>query len=220
MIESNETNLKQKELINYWPFDNDLNDVVSGKNMIMGESASFSDDRNSNPASALDLSFGYVQAQEGFYFNGDFTITVWIMMRNSTFKSKILDFCATKGTDEVIWGLSANARSLEFSILNNINDKTTHFDFSFISNKWYFLSLTLEKSISKIYINGALNHSGQNQIPRNRLLKKNYIGKSNWNDFNANMKVDELKIFNGALNQTEITEEMQKDMIISKSGRK
>ena len=88
----NEFDPVKANLTNYWPFDGNLIDVVGGKHMTIGQNASFSSDNNGNTNSSLDLNNGYVKAPDGIYFNGDFTITVWVMPRKFTNGSRLLDF--------------------------------------------------------------------------------------------------------------------------------
>ncbi len=93
-------------LVNYWPFNNDLNDVIGGAHMFDGVSYSFSDDRLNTPLSSIYLNNGYVQIPDGVYFNGDFTVTLWIKVLAHRYCSRIIDFGGSLKKDNICFGLS------------------------------------------------------------------------------------------------------------------
>ena len=201
--------MKNKGLVNYWSFDNCLLDFIGGKNMVMRESASFTNDRNNIVSSALDLNVGYVQAPEGVYFSGDFTITVWVMYRNiySNF-ARILEFGHFR-IDEVILGVFGTSGCIEFTIYNTNQYIVNKANEPLREKQWYFLSAFLKDSKATIYYNGILKHEGRSYRPKNITSSTNYIGKSIRNYIpNTNGKIDELRIFNRALTESEILEEM------------
>jgi len=68
-------------LFYYWPFDSNLNDVISGANLFGGSNYSFTLDRFNSSNAALSLINGYLLLPQGIYFNGDYTLTVWIRIK-------------------------------------------------------------------------------------------------------------------------------------------
>ena len=207
--------MKNKGLVNYWSFDNCLLDFIGGKNMVMGQYASFTNDRNEIVSSALDLNRGYVQAPEGIYFHGDFTITAWVVLRSVSQWARILDFGNGTTSDNILLIFCRDQSSIvEVSVYSrNVQDISTFTNESLILNKWNFVSAVVKDKTAKIYYNGTLKASGGIMIPRNVTRVKNYIGKSNWvSNQNADGKVDELKFFNRALNETEILNEMNENL--------
>ena len=92
-------------LINHWPFNNNLNDIIGGSHMINGINYVFSTDRLNTPYSAVYLNDGYIQIPDGIYFNGDFTISVWVKIHTHRYCSRIVDFGGTARTDNVCFGL-------------------------------------------------------------------------------------------------------------------
>ena len=173
------------------------------------ESASFTNYRNNIVSSALDLNVGYVQAPEGVYFSGDFTITVWVMYRNiKSNYAKILDF-GSPGIDEVILGVVETSGCIEFTIFDAYQHIVNKANEPLREKQWYFLSTVLKDSKAAIYNNRILKQEGPSYRARNITSFTNYIGKSAWNNVpNTNGKIDELKIFNRALTESEILEEM------------
>ena len=80
-------------LTNWWPFNNNVNDIVGSANLYGGSTTgkSFATDRLNQPASAIYLNAAYYQLPAGKYFAGDFTLSVWV---------KIVSFRST--TDRLI----------------------------------------------------------------------------------------------------------------------
>ena len=73
-----------------------------------------------------------------------------------------------------------------------------------------FLGVVLKESTAAIYYNGTLKHAGNSYQARNIPSSDNYIGRSLFNSVrNTNGIIDELKIFNRALTQSDILEEME-----------
>ena len=215
--EFDEKKFKNSGLVHYWPFDNCLTDLISGQNLTMGldrnQLAFFTPDRNGKEYLALNLNYGYVQAPDGIYFKGDFTITTWIILKGYSDSSRIIDFGNGPDSDNILltFLVNANADLLKFSISNkNLRDSDNIFSTQKVMlNKWHFLSVVLNNSMIKVYFNGTLNNSGTMTVPANITRTKNYFGKSNWNNPYTNGIIDEFKIFDRALNETEILEEMQ-----------
>ena len=208
----NEFDPKKLNLINYWPFDGNRVDIVTGKYLTMGQSAFFSNDHNQNENTALDLNNGYVQAPEGIYFNGDFTISAWVMLKKDTKYGRILDFGNGQRSDNIVLSFSDNlTRMVYLYTINESAEKSSIATSALNLNEWYFITACLENNTIKIYLNGSLVLSDQTQIiPRNITRTKNYIGKSNWEgDEMVDGKIDELKIFNRALNASEILNQME-----------
>ena len=157
---------------------------------------------------------GYVQAPEGIYFNGDFTITAWVILRNVTEWARILDFGNGEGSDNIHLAFCRGTNSTVEILVNSNNKSLRTFTYEqLILNTWYFVSAVVQDNTAKIYYNGILKATGDIKIPKSVTRLNNYIGKSNWkNDQNADGKVDELKIFNRALNEREILNEMNENL--------
>ena len=210
----NEFDPVKVNLIHYWPFDGNFSDVVSNKKA-KPHSAPFSNDHNGKANSSLDLNNGHVSVPNGIYFNGDFTITVWTMLRIIT-SGSILDFANNQNSngeisDNIILGFN-NSANVYLRIFNGTADSLTIVDSPLILNQWCFISACLENRTTKIYLNGTLVDSkNSSQIPINITRTSNYIGKSNWNNLMTDLKIDELKIYNRALNEAEILKEMGKN---------
>jgi len=82
-------------------------------------------------------------------------------------------------------------------------------------NEWYFISFVLNGTIGYIYVNGDQVATNTLNVPNNITRTSNYIGKSNYDDPNADAIYDELKIYQGALSSADILNEYKKN---SKNG--
>lgn len=60
--------------VNFWSFSGDYRDEIGGAHLFGGQNYRLVNDRFGNPESAVLFDQGYLQAPEGFYFRGDFTI--------------------------------------------------------------------------------------------------------------------------------------------------
>ena len=70
---------------------------------------------------------------------------------------------------------------------------------------WTHLAYTHANGACKIYLNGTLTASTSCYVPRNVNRTECYVGKSNWLDNpNQNAHLDDLRIYNRSLNETEI----------------
>ena len=203
--------MKKSGLVNYWPFDNCLVDVIGDKNLVIGQNASFSEDRNQTVSAALDLMYGYLQAPSGIYFYGDFTINAWIMLRSVPNNSRFLIFKdKSKSNGLSLYFANFTAPQIQIQTSNSNESHILAAKETLEFNKWYFLSAVIKSSIASIYYNGK--NQGSKLLPTliNITKTNNTIGFRSFQDPAANAKIDEFKIFKRALNQTEILIEMNK----------
>ena len=212
-------------LKNYWPFNGNFIDIVSGKNMILNSpSATFTTGISQKFNKALDLDRGFVRAPDGIYFSGDFTISAWIMLRNYSENVTIFDFGNSAFEDNVYIRLcGANRQQGVMFAINSpqppdfqFQSATTFAAAPLYLNQWYFLTAVtkfshVNNNISlfetMIYYNATFQDKRTGRGPRDVRRIYNYIGKTYWDTSYANAKIDELKIFDRALNQTEISNE-------------
>lgn len=160
--------------------------------------------------------YRHFQVPPGYYFNGDFSISVWVSPHEFPSKSKILDFGNGCGNDRIVFGILANGilfdvltASLKYSLLSNS---------SIIAYKWYHFAITLKGTTGYIYMNGIEVTNGYLLPPENIWRINNYIGKSNCIDSNdAHAMLDDLKIFSGALTPVEVWNEYKQPYYYGKN---
>jgi len=184
-----------------------LSDVVSGAHLFGGSSYSFVPDRFCSPNSAIYFNQGYLQVPEGVYFSGDFTFTAWIYLKSYQLNSRIFEFGNGQPNDNV--ALSMSRLTNRMYVFTFIGPSISQFEASAIINlnEWYFVAFVLSGTTGYIYVNGNQVTTGTLYVPINIIRRNNNIGKSNWNEPNADAIYDELKIYQGALSSADIMNE-------------
>lgn len=74
--------------------------------------------------------------------------------------------------------------------------------------KWQHLAMTLNGNIFNIYIDGKSVLASNANSPRQITRTNAYIGRSNWGDAYGDFEIDDLKIFNRSLTNSEIVKIM------------
>ncbi len=68
----------------YWPFNSNYTDIQVGATTTKSStSVSLTTDRFGQASSALSLSSGYLQVDNGLYISGDFTVTAWVKINSN-----------------------------------------------------------------------------------------------------------------------------------------
>ena len=176
LIEFFKLNRLNTGLKNYWPIDNHVNDTVGGAHMYNGYNVKFVNDRFGNPNSAIRFSNGFYQVPPGFYFRGDFTISVWIKINVFVPYSTILEFAS-----EVV-SLKTTSSSSPFqpSLTTSFSYVTS--PYYLLRGQWTHLVVSLSGTTGSVYLNGVLSaQSNGMNIPRNINRTTNFIGKDSSN---------------------------------------
>lgn len=206
--------LINNSLIHHWPFDGDVNDIVGGANLTDGYNFNFTFDRFMNATSSVRLNDGYLLAPSDIdYFpKGKFSILAWIRIHEYKCWSRLIDFGDGPANNTIYIVLSYETIGTQrfalwtepefFNSVDSIQNMTL--------GEWHHIAATYENQLMTMYIDGFL--IGERLVNRDMNVKKrtnNYIGKSNWfADEYANVDIDDMKIFDRALNQNEVNFEM------------
>ena len=198
-------------LQNYWPIVSNTNDIVGGAHMYGPVNAALTNDRFNNPNSAIHLNVGYYRLPSGVYFSGDFTVTVWAYIIGITRWFRVLETgINTSGTITDIlcfyytYDLTLNPGFIIWPSTNYLKSTTT-----LNLNQWNNVAFTLKGSTASVYVNGVLADQKIHTTPLNVIRNSNFVGGSNWPvDPLPNVIYDELRIFNRALDASEIVEIM------------
>ena len=191
-------------LINYWPIDNHVNDTVSKANMYNGINVDFVQDRFGNPNSAIRFSSGSYEMKPGFYFNGDFTISLWVKLLNpNTYDSRIISFTNDAVGDNIYLKFYYNQVSF-YSIVRN-SETTVSSSLPFLYGQWTHLVATLRGSTGSIYMNGLLVAESNNMyIPRYINRTSNTIGRESSGEATLRADLDDLRIYNKSMIQSDV----------------
>ena len=135
-----------------------------------------------------------------------FRSTFWLFVYtfdSSLLWSTILDFGNGYTNDNIYIGLldTVIIRSVIFQSASHA-DTNSPTDISL--NQWILISVVLKQSTLMIYYNGALQVTTGSYIPYNIQRNNNFIGFVYYWCGKGDFKIDDLKIFNRALNETEI----------------
>jgi hypothetical protein len=134
---------------------------------------------------------------------------VWIKLRRSSIMwPRIIDFGNGQSSENVIFVYS-NKGPLEpkFALVKTLtSEEVIEFESLYQFNEWTHLTVTKARNETKTYINGTLtNRLPSSLLPANITRTSNYIGRSNWpNDQFADADMDDIKIFDGVLTDSDI----------------
>lgn len=150
----------------------------------------------------------------------DFTISAWVKMDAIATWMRVFDFgnsttqymfLSVQTAAPVVNGVKLS--TVRYAIKNGGTELNVSANYAFPLNSWVHLAVTQSGNTARLYINGA--PVGENsslgikpwQLPpagATTGTSINYLGKSQFNDPLLKGSIDELKIYNRALNATEI----------------
>lgn len=205
--------LQDKDLVFHLPINDkkdwakDLIDDLAVKGAV------FSSDRYlaKNESKVFNSGVEALQVKPGIYFNGDFTISVWVNVSSVSKWSRIIDFGLGQNNSNVVFSNSASLSGIpglaiykgKGTDLTQLRGKESD---RLKEGEWYHLAASLSGDIAKLYINGneiASATGFYKPQPINRKIC--YIGKSNFeNESNFYGYMDDLRIYSRALNIDEI----------------
>jgi len=192
-------------LINYWPIKNNMDDYVGSSHMTYAANNYFSSDRFNNTNSALNFVNGYNIVPSGVYFNGDFTVTLWISYNQMIDWSRILEFSNLKSDVVALYSSWSNIGTPGWLITNgSSNSMNITFSPTLQTNRWYHVAFRFCNTNAKIYVDGVLKVAGSQLVPNNVTRTTNYIGGNSFGDGNLNAKIDDLRIYGRCMSQNEI----------------
>ena len=201
-----------QDLIAHWRFDEgqgqetyDSTGFTTAAQVFSG--ANWTDGRGGQFGKALSFdgsALAYVQVGT-FRIEGDMSFSGWAYKRNLGNWQRMFDFgsgtndnllIANRGTtSEVEWGIRRGG--------GNIGLVAQDF---WTLNEWQHIVATVDQSsVMKIYRNGQLMGSRLGHLPRNMARVNQYIGKSNWPDAYFDGMMDDLRVYDRAINQDEVS---------------
>ena len=198
--------LNSYSLINYWPIKNSsINDFAGSANMTYGPNVALTSDRFNNPNSALDFQSGYNSIPSGVYFNGDFTVSVWINYNQNAQWARVLEISNSQAdvvTMHASWS-STGFPGISITIAPG-NFRDTSSSPALQTGRWYHVVYGLCGATARIYVDGQLKVTGGQLRPTNVNRTTNFIGGNSYGQANLNAKLDELRIYNRCMSQSEI----------------
>lgn len=190
-------------LINYWPINNDLKDLIGNADLIsrqpIWETGVYSQSVSS--LRVIDDDRSYLTWQNGTYFTGDLTFTGWFNAY-SCYNQMVYFSCASSSSDMVLLGLSDSTSNCIPFVRIGYENWTLAYTLS--TNVWNHIALTLQNGIALLYINGAYVDTKSLTAPINSTRTQCYFGRLPLSAQDANASFDEMKIYNRALSSVEI----------------
>ncbi len=197
-------------LILHYPFNANANDASgNGLNGTMIGGVTAVNDRFGNPGGALQFNGtnGYVDAPDGVYFNGDFTVSCWVKVNTYTSWSRVFDFANGPANNNVLLCLSQGTNGRPHGEVYNgtVSGGVASSATATGTNTWQLLTYTLTGNAARVYMNGTQIAAGTHTTPQNVLRTMCYIGRSQWaGDAYANAAFDDFRIYNRAISQQEM----------------
>ncbi len=201
------------DLVNYWPFCGNANDVIGSANLYGGTNVEFVPDRFNKPQAAVYLNSGYYLAPPGVYFSSsNLTIMAWVKIIDFKSNARLFDFGNGPGIDNIVISFCDSSLEHPYFDIFNTNLASAVFINNLPSNEWFHMAVSFQGSNEVFYLNGTMISSSQiNVFPRNVTRYFNYVGRSNWfatGDQDANAIISDLKFFNRGYGPSEILFEM------------
>lgn len=175
----------------------------------------------SSPATALNFDGvdDYVTVPAGNYFGNNITLESWVFPKSFTNYGRIIDFGNGNNADAVVLTYSAESDGYPvFYIANNPLFLKANKKLSL--NQWNHVAGTLNGTTATIYVNGVVAGTMTLNTPPTNVSRNNcYIGKSNHPaDGPLNASLDEVRIWNRALTQCEIQNNMNGELGSGQTG--
>ncbi len=197
-------------LILHYPMDGNATDF--GPDALHGNAFNTSPaaDRNGYTGKALAFngSNSYIDVPDGVFFSGNYTVNAW--MNENAYKnwSRLFDFGNGQANDNVL-GIASRGTTGIYAAENyygSISGGQIYASPALPLNQWVMITQVLTGNTYTLYKNGQLYRTANtNQLPKNIIRTKNYIGRSNWSvDLYYSGLLDDFRIYSRALSAQEI----------------
>lgn len=199
---------------NYWHFNGqDWRDLITGNDVINCENALTAVDRFGRPDSALYLNNGYCAVKPGVYFDGsDYTISGWIKPIVFVGWDRLLEFSNGPNTEivDVSYDSGNNQIVISEIYFYNISKVQLISTKAIKADEWTHIATTLNSTHLTLYLNGTYSNSIENSLrPLNVNRTICTFGQNSWwPGYPSNAVFDDIRIYNRALSDQEIIDEM------------
>ena len=202
-------------MTNYWPIDGNGDDIIGNSDMDLSPSYSFVNDQFSISQSALQFEGGLGTIQNGVYLYGDFTFSLWVNVQSCSWYERILQF--DSNADLIAFSICSSSQPFPaIYLMNNVAGtglSWTPSSQAISFNEWYHLAYILQGSTFQIFINGNTTLSTQTTYVPSNISRSGTIALP---DPGTMAIFDEMKIYNKALSSTEISNEINQNVIFKK----
>ena len=143
--------------------------------------------------------------EPGIYFSNNFSVTAWVNILSHNNHQRLIDFGNGENKNNFIIALSSGTTGYPYVAIHNVNRTDCISPQALPLSTWTFIAVTFKNLTLSIYIDGVKVIDCIVEVPENVIRSICYIGKSHWNvDSTTSAAIDELKIFDWALNFEEL----------------
>ncbi|TAF55679.1 MAG: hypothetical protein EAZ61_04070, partial [Oscillatoriales cyanobacterium] len=147
-----------------------------------------------------------------------FTIEAWVYFDRFPSYSRIIDLGNGSNTDNIILTNQGASNDLLFCLRGSVQQDLLVKDI-LESYQWIHLAVSLDRSGNTVlYKNGIIIGKTQFSLPPSVIRKRNYLGKSNWNDPLFDGKIDEVRLWQRARTQAEIQADLNHRLVGNEPG--
>ena len=140
----------------------------------------------------------------------NFTISAWVKMTSLADWMRIFDFGT--GTDKYMFltvqaGTSGSQSNVRYAIKNGGGEQIVNYPYAIPLNTWVNYAITQSGNTAKLFINGMLVGTNTNVTIKPADLGttyQNYLGKAQYNDPLLNGSIDEFRMYNYGMTDSEV----------------
>ena len=197
-------------MTNHWPFNSNLNDIISSANLIQPVNIAFTTDRLGSSASALYINGGSLTIPSGTFISGDFTVSAWVKVHALTNSdARLFELNDASQLDSITFLLSSGSTGKPALSYSNTGSSSASIqsDIALDLNTWHHVAFTLQSTTASLYVDGVQRvQQVMSVAPRGVSRTDNMlgVGVSNASVTNAYAEFDDLKIFNRSLTSSEV----------------
>ncbi len=197
-------------LVAYYPFNRNADDAV-GNNHGTVNGATLTTDRRGVSSSAYSFngSNNYIQVPHSSTFNitGAITLSVWLNTSNVNLSQRIIDKTTVGGSDAYTVDFRPS-QQIRFIVANADSNGQTQAQSNAVftqNNQWYHFVVTYDNSNVRFYSDGILiNTKTQTGSSVNNSNPLRFGANSLLNGDWFNGKLDDIRIYNRALTDSEV----------------
>jgi hypothetical protein len=215
-------------LVLYYPFNNSVGDSSGNqRNGVISGTLQYTTDKNNaaNGAALFNGTNTYITvADNGILSPASFTVSMQFYATATTTQSLFAKVNFTDATSlSGVLALFGNSpdypKSAAFGVRSpftpcGLEDFIEYSDMVYSmedikTNKWYHIACVFDKGVEKIYLNGRLRHATTRAFERPKQCPGTPVILGAWNQGNPlyySGKMDEFRMYNRALNDTEIAQ--------------
>ena len=152
----------------------------------------------------LDGTNGYVSLPSNLIYSDDVTLAAWIYWGGGDQWQRVFDFGNNTDQNMFLTPRSGD-NTLRFGIKNSGSEQQLNTT-QITAGQWVHVAVTLNGDVGTLYVNGSpvAASSSMTINPTDFNPAVNYIGKSQWPDPFFDGRIDDFRIYNYALDGTEI----------------